>query len=113
MKPTIDATPQAAALIDQLTAGHGALTFHFSGRVGGALLCLPQGELRIGGFDVLMGDYRGALLYMRSDDADDWKDRDMLIGITQGHTRGFSLEAGSGLRFVLHPGPTASHACPR
>lgn len=112
MACTIEATAQALTLINTLETGHGALSFHFSGRVGGALLCLPRGELRIGALDVLMGDYRGAPVYMRTDDAADWQGRTMLIGVIQGPTRGFSLEAGSGLRFVLHPGPLAARALP-
>ena len=101
MTTTISATAQAQSLITTLEAEHGPLSFHFSGRVGGALLCLPRGELRIGGYDVLIGAYGGALVYMRTDDAEDWKDRAMLISVVQGPTRGFSLEAGSGYRFVL------------
>ena len=62
---------------------------------------------------VLMGDYQGARLYMRTDDAGDWKGRDMLIGLTSGLPRGFTLEAGSGYRFVLHPSPAQGSAGPR
>ena len=43
---------------------------------------------RIGGFDVLMGNYRGAPLYMRTDDAHDWAGRKLLIGVTDGPPRG-------------------------
>lgn len=105
MSVIIRATGQADALISELVQEHGQLSFHFSGRVGGALVCLPAGELRIGAFDVLMGSFRGAPLYMRTDDAHDWNGRDLLIGVMNGPTRGFSLEAGSGMRFVLHPAP--------
>lgn len=112
MSSLIQASAAASELIESLKREHGALSFHFSGRVGGALLCLPRGELRIGAFDVLMGDYRGAPVYMRTDDAADWQGRSMLIGLMQGPTRGFSLEAGSGFRFVLHPGPAAARALP-
>jgi uncharacterized protein (DUF779 family) len=107
MSEHIVASAAAQKLIDDLHGQHGPLSFHYSGRVGGALLCLPEGELRIGGFDVLMGRYRGMPVYMRSDDATDWAGRALLIGVTTGLPRGFSLESPSGCRFVLHPSPHA------
>lgn len=108
MTEHVAASTAAHALIHDLQHEHGPLSFHYSGRVGGALLCLPEGELRIGGFDVLMGRYRGMPIYMRSDDAQDWAGRALLIGVTAGLPRGFSLESPSGYRFVLHPAPQAT-----
>ena len=103
MLTAISATPKANALLATLEAEHGPLSLHFGGRIGGALTCLPRGELRIGGHDVLMGHFRGVPLYMRSDDAEIWRDTGLVIALTPGHTRGFSLEGGFGHRFVLMP----------
>ena len=103
MPATLSATPRATDLIARLQAKYGRLSFHLSGRFGQILSCLPEGELRIGSRDVLMGHFGGAPLYMMSDEADAWKDRDMVISLVRGPTRSFSLEAGSGYHFVLYP----------
>ncbi len=101
MLAIIRATQQATELIAKLELEHGPLSFHFTGRIGGSLCCLPEGELRIGSSDVLMGYVGGAPLYMRRDDAALWGYGDMVVATTHGHTRGFSLEGGHGMRFVL------------
>ena len=101
MSTSISATPKADELIAQLQAQHGQLSFHYPGRIGSALSCLPKGELRIGSLDVLMGSFRDMPVYMLPEDADAWKDRAMVISVAPGHTRGFSLECGSGYHFVL------------
>lgn len=105
MPATISATPQANKLIAQLQAQHGQVSFHLSGRFGQTLSCLPEGELRIGGRDVLMGRFGDAPLYMMTSEADAWKDRAMVISLVKGRTRGFSLEGASGYHFVLLPVP--------
>ena len=102
MEATISATQRANELIAGLKAKHGRLSFHLSGRFGQTLSCLPEGELRIGCRDVLMGHFSGIPLYMMTDEADAWKDRDMVISLVRGPTRGFSLEEGSGYHFVLY-----------
>ena len=103
MPAAISATPHANKLITQLQAKHGRVSFHLSGRFGQTLSCLPEGELRIGGRDVLMGRFRGAPLYMMTSEAAAWKDRAMVISLVIGATRGFSLEGGSDYHFVLLP----------
>lgn len=101
MPATIRATSKTELLIIQLELEHGPLAFHHSGRVGGALSCLPDGELMIGASDVLIGRFRGAPVYVHLDDAAAWQDRTIMIGLTPGPTRSFSLESGHGHRFVL------------
>ncbi len=103
MPATLSATPRANELIARLQAQYGRVSFHLSGRFGQTLSCLPEGELRIGGRDVLMGRFRDAPLYMMTGEADAWKDRAMVISLVRGPTRGFSLEGGSGYHFVLLP----------
>jgi uncharacterized protein len=110
MEATISATPPADKIIAGLQAKHGRVSFHLSGRFGQSLSCLPEGELRIGSRDVLMGRFRGAPLYMMTDEADAWKDRDIVISLLGGPSRGFSLEAGCGYHFVLLPGPAKNPA---
>jgi uncharacterized protein len=103
MSATVTATPGADQLIDRLMAEHGPLSFHYSGRIGHALLCLRQGELRLGSLDVEVGRLRDMPVFMLPEDAANWKGRRMLISLVEGFTRGFSLEEGSGQRFVLLP----------
>ncbi|MGO9546020.1 MAG: DUF779 domain-containing protein [Rhodomicrobium sp.] len=103
MPATVSATPQANELLARLQAQHGPVSFHLSGRFGQTLSCLPEGELRIGSRDVLMGRFREAPLYMMTSEAEAWKDRAMVISVVRGRTRGFSLEGESGYHFVLLP----------
>ncbi len=51
--PRVIATPAAIALIDTLTAQHGAVLFHQSGGCcdGSAPMCFPAGEFIVGGSD--------------------------------------------------------------
>lgn len=103
MPASISATPRANELIGRLQAGHGPLSFHLSGRFGNTLTCLPEGELRIGGRDVRMGEFRNVPLYMMESEARLWSGRGMIISLVKGRPRGFSLEEGSGYHFVLLP----------
>jgi uncharacterized protein len=110
MTAAISATAQAEKLIARLQERHGPVSFHLSGRFGQTLTCLREGELRIGGRDELMGRFRGAPLYMMTDEAAAWKDRAMVISLVEGPPRGFSLEAACGYHFVLLPGPAGESA---
>lgn len=110
MAATISATPKANELIARIQAEHGKVSFHLSGRFGNVLSCLPEGELRIGARDVLMGRFRNAAVYMMESEACAWTDREMVIAVVKGHTRSFSLEQGSGYHFVLQPISTGADA---
>lgn len=113
MLATIRATRQAIDLMALLQMEHGPLSFHYEGGTSGALSCLPEEEPTIGGDDVLMGYVDGVPLYMRRDDAHSRDFGDMVVTLTQGEPRGFSLEGGYGLRFVLRAATLVTTDAPR
>ena len=62
------ATDAAFALIDRLKKLHGPLMFHQSGGCcdGSQPMCFQEGEFRIGGSDVCLGEIEGCKFYMSS-----------------------------------------------
>ena len=55
----VDYTEAAAELLRKLSKIHGALMFHQSGGCcdGSSPMCYPRGEFRVGGQDVLLGEF--------------------------------------------------------
>ena len=96
------ATDEALKLIARLRAKHGPLMFHQSGGCcdGSAPMCYPQGEFRIGGNDVKLGEIGGVPFYMDADQFDYWKHTQLIIDVVPGRGSGFSLEAPEGVRFL-------------
>jgi len=96
------ATPEAAAVIERLKAMHGPLMFHQSGGCcdGSSPMCYPEGEFRVGGSDVKLGEIGGVPFYMDADQFDYWKHTQLVIDVVPGRGSGFSLEAPEGLRFL-------------
>lgn len=64
-------------------------------------LCLKAGELRLGVRDVLIGLADGVPIYEMIVGDDAPSPRDYILDVMPGTSVGFSLEAGSGLRFTL------------
>ena len=95
-------TDAALALIEQLKKQHGALMFHQSGGCcdGSAPMCYPEGEFRIGGNDVRLGEIVGCQVYMDADQFAYWKHTQLIIDVVPGRGSGFSLEAPEGVRFL-------------
>jgi len=95
-------TDAALALIERLRAKHGPLMFHQSGGCcdGSSPMCYPQGEFRVGGSDVKLGEIGGVPFYMDADQFDYWKHTQLIIDVVPGRGSGFSLEAPEGLRFL-------------
>ena len=98
----VDVTDEAAALIRDLRAEHGALLFHQSGGCcdGSAPMCFPRGEFRIGARDVFLGEIEGTPFYMGADQFEYWKHTHLTIDVVPGRGAGFSLEAPRGVRFL-------------
>ena len=65
------ATDETLKLIQRLRAKHGPLMFHQSGGCcdGSSPMCYPEGEFRIGGNDVKLGQIGGCSVYMSFRDA--------------------------------------------
>jgi uncharacterized protein (DUF779 family) len=96
------ATPAAIALIDTLTAQHGAVLFHQSGGCcdGSAPMCFPAGEFIVGGSDVRLGDIAGMPFYMSESQFEYWRHTQLVIDCVPGNGGMFSLERPTGLRFL-------------
>jgi uncharacterized protein (DUF779 family) len=96
------ATDTAIELIERLRARHGPLMFHQSGGCcdGSAPMCYPEGEFRLGGNDVRLGEIGGVAFYMDADQFAYWKHTQLIIDVVPGRGSGFSLEAPEGVRFL-------------
>jgi uncharacterized protein (DUF779 family) len=96
------ATDATLALLDRLRAKHGPLMFHQSGGCcdGSAPMCYPEGEFRVGGNDVKLGEIAGVPFYMDADQFDYWKHTQLIIDVVPGRGHGFSVEAPEGVRFL-------------
>lgn len=108
---TVTATPEALTLLDQIKARYGAeLLFHQSGGCcdGSAPMCFAQGDYIVGDNDVQVGEIGGVPFYMNGDQFEKWKHTDLVIDAIKGIDGMFSLDNGTGMRFL-----TRSDVCMR
>jgi hypothetical protein len=82
--------------------------FHQSGGCcdGSAPMCYPDGEFRIGGSDIRLGDLdigldRDVPVWMSKSQFEYWKHTHLTIDVVKGRGAGFSLEAPRGVRFLI------------
>ena len=101
-------TPAAADLLVRMTEIHGPLMFHQSGGCcdGSAPMCYPDGDFRLGGSDVHLGDLTvGGLapigFYMSESQFEYWKHTHLTVDVVAGRGSGFSVEAPEGVRFLI------------
>ena len=101
-------TPAAAQLLVKLTALHGPLMFHQSGGCcdGSAPMCYPDGDFKIGGSDVHLGDLTVEGLdpigfYMSESQFEYWRHTHLTVDVVKGRGSGFSVEAPEGVRFLI------------
>ncbi|WP_251134483.1 MULTISPECIES: DUF779 domain-containing protein [Roseobacteraceae] len=108
---TVSATPAALELIGSIKerVGHDLL-FHQSGGCcdGSAPMLFEQGDYIIGDQDVLIGEIGAVPFYMNADQYARWKHTDLTIDAIDGIGGMFSLENGTGRRFL-----TRSDICMR
>jgi uncharacterized protein len=99
----IAATPDALALVERLVAEHGPLLFHLSGGCcdGSAPMCFPRAEFRLGARDVRLGAIAGCDFYIGGDQWKLWEHTSLLLDVVPGRGASFSLEAPSGVRFLI------------
>lgn len=97
------ATPAALELIQRLKDTHGPLMFHQSGGCcdGSQPMCYPEGEFKIGGNDICLGEIAGCKFYMHGDQFEYWKHTQLTLDVTPGRGSSFSLEIPLGLRFFI------------
>ncbi|MBS2940049.1 DUF779 domain-containing protein [Nocardioides sp. J2M5] len=100
-------TGEAADLVRRLTGLHGPVMFHQSGGCcdGSAPMCYPDGEFRVGGSDVHLGDLdvgleRAVPVWMSAAQFAYWSHTHLTIDVVPGRGAGFSLEAPEGVRFL-------------
>jgi uncharacterized protein (DUF779 family) len=98
----VTATPAALDLIDELTRTHGRLLFHQSGGCcdGSSPMCFQESDFMVGPEDVLLGAIGGAPFYMSPSQFEYWKNTQLIIDVVPGLGGMFSLENGSGRRFL-------------
>lgn len=112
-------TPAAAELLRHLQDLHGPLMIHQSGGCcdGSAPMCYPAGEFLTGDADVHLGDLnlrrhagehaaagpdeQPVPVWMSRAQFTYWSHTHLTIDVVPGRGAGFSLEAPSGMRFVV------------
>ena len=99
----VEATAAAQALIAQLRARHGEVYFYLSHGCcdGTAPVCLAPGELPLGPGDVQLGTLAGAAFWLSLAQRDYLAGLQLTLDVAPGSNGNFSLEEGSGHRFVL------------
>lgn len=100
--PRVVGTETASAVLATLRQKYGPLMFFQSGGCcdGSAPQCYQQGEFPIGATDVLLGNIEGVPFYMSSDQFEYWKHTQLIIDVVDGNGGMFSLDNGTGKRFL-------------
>lgn len=101
------ATDAARAFVRELSARYGDLLFHQSGGCcdGSAPMCYPAGEFAVGDSDVLLGSIEGIPFYMSAAQYEYWKHTQLIIDVVEGNGGMFSLDNGTGRRFLTRSRP--------
>ncbi|MDR3504721.1 MAG: DUF779 domain-containing protein [Acidocella sp.] len=96
------ATESALELIAQLQAKYGAVLFHQSGGCcdGSTPMCYPVGDYLLSPDDVKLGEIGGVGFYMSPSQFEYWKHTQLIIDVVEGIGGMFSLENGTGKRFL-------------
>ncbi|WP_288582100.1 DUF779 domain-containing protein [uncultured Methylobacterium sp.] len=97
------ATPEALDLIETLRREHGPILFHQSGGCcdGSAPMCYAVGDFLTGDSDVHLGEIGGAEFFISAPQFAYWKHTQLIIDVVPGRGGMFSLENGTGRRFLL------------
>ncbi|MGJ0391965.1 MAG: DUF779 domain-containing protein [Methylocystis sp.] len=98
----VNATPAALDLIARLAHTNGPVLFHQSGGCcdGSAPMCYPQNDFIVGDNDVKLGEIGGAPFYIGAAQFDYWKHTQLIIDVVPGQGGMFSLDNGTGQRFL-------------
>ena len=96
-------TLSAKKLLSEIKEVHGDdLLFHQSGGCcdGSAPMCFQEGEFPLGDNDIKLGEIGGVPFYMNGDQYEKWKHTDLTIDAVKGIGGMFSLDNGTGRRFL-------------
>lgn len=101
--PRVIANDAAKELIAKLKEMHGPLMFHQSGGCcdGSQPMCFEEGEFKVGGSDVCLGEAEGCKFYMSADQFEYLKHTQLILSVTPGRGSSFSLEIPLGVRFFI------------
>jgi uncharacterized protein (DUF779 family) len=101
--PRVLCTAAAARLIERLRYRYGPVLFHQSGGCcdGSAPMCYPAGEFIVGDRDVRLGEIAGAPFYIGEAQFEYWRHTQLTIDVVPGGGGMFSLDNGTGLRFLV------------
>jgi len=96
------ATPAALGFIAELRQRHGPLMFFQSGGCcdGSTPMCYPAGEFNLSDSDVYLGNLDGTPFYMGLEQFGYWEHTQLLIDVVEGNGGMFSLDNGTGRRFL-------------
>lgn len=99
----IIATDKAIELIEKLKKLHGPLMFHQSGGCcdGSQPMCFNDGEFKVGGSDVWVGNINDCKFYMAKDQFEYSQYAQVILDVTPGRGSSFSLEIPLGVRFFV------------
>lgn len=64
-------------------------------------MCYPQGEFRLGGSDVWLGEIEETPFYMSKSQFEYWQHTHLTVDVVPGRGSGFSVEAPEGVRFLI------------
>lgn len=111
----VTATPAALAFIGELRRRHGALMFFQSGGCcdGSAPMCYPAGEFNVSDTDVFLGELDGAPFYMGMEQFAYWEHTQLIIDVVAGNGGMFSLDNGTGRRFLTRSRLFTDEECER
>ena len=100
--PRVVATPAALAFLAELVGRHGSVLFHQSGGCcdGSTPMCWPRAEFVVGDGDVRLGEIGGVPFFMSRSQFDYWKHTQLIIDVVPGMGGMFSLDNGTGRRFL-------------
>ena len=106
MAEQVVATAAAVKLIHELREQYGPLMFHQSGGCcdGSVPLCFKLGEFRVGSRDVLLGTIEDTPFYVGHSQAEYLTRTQLVLDAIPGDIDSFSLEAGTGVRFLSRSG---------
>ncbi len=96
------ATQETLELLRELRHKHGPLMFFQSGGCcdGSAPMCYPATEFSVSDTDVYLGDLDSTPFYMGAEQFEYWKHTQLVIDVVSGNGGMFSLENGTGKRFL-------------
>ena len=99
----VTATPVALALIEELKGEYGPVMFHQSGGCcdGSSPMCYAVGDFITGDGDVHLGQVGGADFFISRSQFGVWQHTHIMLDVVPGRGGMFSLENGSGQRFLL------------